>query len=49
MGQSVPRFLVSGFMRIVILGTSQRTAGGFRRRGKNPNNIEKEKPLLPFS
>lgn len=30
------RFLVSGFMWIVILGTSQSTAGGFRRRKKIP-------------
>ena len=44
--ESVPRFLVSGFMWIVILGTSQSTAGSFRRRGKKAQKYRKRKTLV---
>lgn len=44
MGQSAPRFLVSGLIMLtVILGTSQRAVGRFQE-GKNPNNIAKKNP-----
>lgn len=47
MGQSIPRFLVSGLiMLIIVLGTSQRVTGWFEEVGKNPQLNKKRETLV---